>query len=180
MMPYPFVFVADEAFALSNTLLRPFPIKGLTPERRIFNYRLSRARRCVECAFGILANKWRILHRPLDVNMELAECIIKTCCLLHNYVRKNDGYNFEDTLSYDLESITPRGVRGTINGVNVRNMFLYHFNSTEGSVPWQNKYMQKEYILKLALQGCIQCVRKVLVQLNIFFMFNSLRVQQTK
>lgn len=140
-IPYPFVFVADEAFALSNTLLRPFPIRGLTPERRVFNYRLSRARRYVECAFGILANKWRILHRPLDVNVELADCIIKTCCILHNYVRKNDGFNFEDTLSCDLESVPPRGVRGTINGVNVRNMFLYHFNSREGSIPWQNKYM---------------------------------------
>lgn len=122
-IPNPFVFVADEAFALSSNILRPFPIKGLSIERRIFNYRLSRARRFVECAFGKLANKWKILHQALDVDIELADCIIKSCCILHNYVRKNDGYNFEDTLTCDLYNITPVGVKGTTNRINVRNMF---------------------------------------------------------
>lgn len=40
----PFAFLGDEAFQLRPDFLRPYPGRGLTDERRIFNYRLSRAR----------------------------------------------------------------------------------------------------------------------------------------
>ena len=61
--------------------------KKLTCLKRIYHYRLPRARRIVECIFGILANKWRILHRPTDVKPDFCD-IIRACRVLHNYVRK--------------------------------------------------------------------------------------------
>ncbi|XP_068118062.1 uncharacterized protein [Hyperolius riggenbachi] len=45
---YPYVFVGDEAFALSQHVMRPFGQRGLRREKRVFNYRLTRARRMVE------------------------------------------------------------------------------------------------------------------------------------
>ncbi|XP_026821718.1 protein ALP1-like [Rhopalosiphum maidis] len=68
-IPMPYVFVGDEAFGLSTNMLRPYAGKCLPINKRIFNYRLSRARRYVECAFGILSNKWRIFHRAIDVDI---------------------------------------------------------------------------------------------------------------
>jgi len=43
-----YVFVADEAFGISQHVLRPYRGRNLTKNKRIFNYCLSRARRYVE------------------------------------------------------------------------------------------------------------------------------------
>lgn len=137
--PMPYVFVADEAFAMCENVMRPYPARKLTWQQRVFNYRLSRARRYVECGFGILANKWRILHRPIDVSIDMADIIIQACCVLHNFVRHRDGYNFEDTLSCPLESIPAIGTRGNNIGVETRDSFKSYFCSPAGSVPWQNR-----------------------------------------
>jgi hypothetical protein len=46
--PMPFVIVEDEAFTLSQHVLRPYPSTNLAVARRMCNYRLTRARRIVE------------------------------------------------------------------------------------------------------------------------------------
>lgn len=59
----PMVLIGDEAFALKPYLLKPFPRRQTRNNVRLdnYNYRLCRARRVVENAFGILTKKWRIL-----------------------------------------------------------------------------------------------------------------------
>lgn len=79
---------------MTENLMRPSKI--LSYEKKIFNYRLTLARRYVKCTFGIMCNKWRILHRPPDVKIDLAETIVKAICALHNYVRVRDGFNYEN------------------------------------------------------------------------------------
>lgn len=69
----PYTFVGDEAFGLDKHLLRPYSGTHLPVRKKIFNYRLSRF---VECTFGILSNKWRILHRPIDVHVDFAVDIL--------------------------------------------------------------------------------------------------------
>lgn len=83
-VPFPYIFVGDEAFPLTTYLMRPYPGKtrsGLTEEMHIFNYRLSRTRRKIENAFGILTARWQILQKPLRMSVENSEMLINlgTC-----------------------------------------------------------------------------------------------------
>lgn len=64
--PFPYFLVGDEALALKQQMQRPCSEGELPEVRRIFNHRLSRARRVIENAFGILAARWRIFHRPIQ------------------------------------------------------------------------------------------------------------------
>ena len=65
------VIVADDAFYLRTDVLKPYNTRGeFGDKQKIFNYRLSKARRVVENSFGILASKFRIYEKaiPLSVN----------------------------------------------------------------------------------------------------------------
>lgn len=65
------------------------------------------------------------------------DIIVKFCCILHNYVRRRDGYNFEDTLSYHLEGIQNyRNAGARHQGIDVRDYFADYFVNA-GSVDFQ-------------------------------------------
>lgn len=137
--PLPFVLVGDEAFPLSTHMMRPYGGKYLSEMRKTFNYRISRARRYIECTFGILTNKWRIFHRPIDVSVESAETFIRACCILHNFIRERDGVDFDNTLNVvgldEGDAVLQQGNHRS--ALTIREKFAQYFSSEEGSVPWQ-------------------------------------------
>ncbi|KAG8226783.1 hypothetical protein J437_LFUL002829 [Ladona fulva] len=141
----PFSFVGDEAFRLSENILRPYGGKILSEKKKILNYLLSRARRYIECRFGILANKWRILHCPLNVDIEFAIDIVKTCCLLHNFVRKRDDYQFEDAITTpDLQNFDRDNMsRGNQRALTIRDKIANYFVSKERELTWQYNILQR-------------------------------------
>ena len=85
-----------------------------------------------------MCNKWRIFHRAIDVRPDFCDVIVKTCCILHNFIRQRDGFQFQDTLyECPLESIKAVGTRGSVTGTAVREYFAKYFTSQLGSVPGQ-------------------------------------------
>ena len=82
--------------------MRPYAGHNLSEKQRTFNYSLCWARTYVKCAFGILSNKWRILHTALNVSKEFSKGIVKACVLLHNLVQSKDGYRSEKNI-YDAK-----------------------------------------------------------------------------
>nr|CAI5862624.1 unnamed protein product [Callosobruchus analis] len=56
----------------------------------------------------ILANKWRIFHRPLDVSLQFCDTIIKAACILHNFVRCKDGLVLHELFNVIVDQITGR------------------------------------------------------------------------
>jgi hypothetical protein len=91
-----------------------------------------------------LSNKWRIFHRPLNVEVNVAIDIVKACCILHNYVRRRDGYQFEDTLCIhgfeNLDNIDDN-IQGGNMGNRNRNTWADYFVSDLGKLPWQDKFI---------------------------------------
>lgn len=141
LMPY--VLVADKAFQLTNYMMRPYPGKTLTESQRIFNYRLSRARRVIENAFGIMVARWRIFCGPLNTSLSTSENIIKACVVLHNFcinkpqfssARNADKNSIHDSYVQPMRKIgsnTHSRYAATIRD-NFKNYFLH-----EGAVHWQ-------------------------------------------
>lgn len=71
--------MGDDAFPLICRMMKPYPGRGLILNRRLFNYRLSRARRIIENSFGILVSRWRIFTKPITLNLNKAQSIITAC-----------------------------------------------------------------------------------------------------
>ncbi|XP_061179014.1 putative nuclease HARBI1 [Saccostrea echinata] len=98
----PFFFVGDDTFPLRTWLMKPFSRRNFTNEERIFNYRLCRARRVVENAFGILPYRWQCLLAPMRQEPEAISSIVLACCCLHNLMRlrfqnlQNENLDQED------------------------------------------------------------------------------------
>ncbi|XP_069618150.1 uncharacterized protein [Ranitomeya imitator] len=136
--PIPFVMVSDEAFPLKTNLLRPYPRRALDDRWRIFNYRLSRARKYVECTFGIMCSQWRIFHTAIQLDTETVDIVIKACCVLHNYVRDYSTEVVEESQLSELIAVDNLGQgRQSILGLRVRETFTDYFMSPEGAVHWQ-------------------------------------------
>lgn len=145
----PYVLVGDEAFQLTNYMMRPFPGTHLTKEKRIFNYRLSRARRMIECSFGILSSQWRIYRKPINTSLETAEKIVKATIVLHNFLRQNQANYYSLNNSYieneayfqitteALQNINNIGSNtNTREASQIRDRFATYFNNI-GAVLWQ-------------------------------------------
>lgn len=107
----PYVFIGDEAYPLLNHLLKPYNRRNLDPNKEYFNMRLSRARRVVECSFGIISAKFRILHKPIETAPDFADNIIKAICILHNIIIDMEGINTQ------MDNIEPPSLEDVVGEV---------------------------------------------------------------
>lgn len=158
----PYVIVADDAFALRNNIMKPFPGSFLSPSRRVFNYRLSRARCVIENAFGIMSAKFRVLLSPILLDANKTRKITLACCALHNFLitRRSRAYIATGSMDHSREDgtivegnwrrVVPEGMMyeleqnpamryATDDAKKVRNNFEAYFMSAAGEVPWQFK-----------------------------------------
>nr|CAI5866634.1 unnamed protein product [Callosobruchus analis] len=122
----PYFFVGGEAFGLHKNFLRPFAGHQLTVAKIVFNYRLSRARRYVECTFGTSSNKWRIFHRPLNLHPAFATKTVQACVVLHNFVMERDDYGINDALTITglQDNTRNKCMRGAVGANTVRRIMM--------------------------------------------------------
>ena len=154
----PHCIVADEAFSLRMDLMRPYPHgkrqNRLPYDKSIFNYRLSRARRIVENAFGILAQRFRVFDRGLQIYDHNVIKIVNATCVLHNYLctARLDVANMMGRLNPDrvlylqpqamLHDLQNQGYHLTDAAQRVWRIYKDYFNSEVGAVPWQENHIR--------------------------------------
>ncbi|CAF4865572.1 unnamed protein product [Pieris macdunnoughi] len=100
---FPFVLVGDEAFQLTPNFMKPYNKAVLTDERRIFNYRLSRARRVVENAFGILSWRFKIFIKDIGLHPDKTRKVVLAACHLHNYLCEKNKNKYIQPGDIDIE-----------------------------------------------------------------------------
>jgi len=127
-IPFPYVFVGDEAFPLTNYIMRPYSRKTLTDENRIFNYRLSRARRVIENTFGILTARWKILQKPLCMSPANCENLFRALPCLHNFIMMGEEEkNWNDREYCSRNIIDVEAENGTITDGEWKQYYSSHF-----------------------------------------------------
>lgn len=156
------LIVGDDAFPLKPYLLKPYSrMQNLTEGQKIFNYRVSRARRIVENVFGILVSRFRIFQKPISIDVDKADKLIIAACTLHNWLRKScstsytpsNTFDFEDVENYRItpgnwraENLNIQGIRCNSNrysdeAKDIRNQYQHYFLN-EGAVPWQARMIK--------------------------------------
>ena len=147
----PYLLVADDAYPLKRNIMKPYSHRNMTNEEEIFNGRLSRARRAIECAFGILANKWRVLLKSIDSHVDTACIIVKCLTVLHNTVIDMEGmdHRLVDAVRDNVKkcelvrvSCGRKYNRSATEAMHIRNALKNYFNSSHGAVPWQSRYLK--------------------------------------
>ncbi len=153
----PYFLIGDDAFALREYMMKPYPRTNLDHDKRIFNYRCSRARRVVENAFGILANRFQCLLGTLGQKVTTMQKIVMACVCLHNLMRirypgaqiavadrEDDEHNLipgawrDGRALPDIARALP-GNHDTLAAKNQRDYLKAYYNSPVGAVPWQER-----------------------------------------
>lgn len=136
-------------------MMKPFPHRNLDYKKRIFNYRLSRARRVIENAFGIMANRFRLLLTTINLQPEKVTHLVLAICCLHNYLIEKNKHTYTSVSDLEDENhILSTGVcrndpaltgmaptmqnNPTKNAKTQRNLLAAYFSSERGAVPWQD------------------------------------------
>ena len=79
--------LGDDAFALMPWMVKPYSSSQLTTEERITNYSISRSRKVVENAFGILVSRFTVLLGTMKQRPRVVRDIILTSMVLQNMLR---------------------------------------------------------------------------------------------
>ncbi|XP_029162074.1 protein ALP1-like [Nylanderia fulva] len=166
----PCFFLGDSGFPISSIMMRPYAGKLHDERKKIFNYRLSRARRTIENTFGILSLRWRIYRKPINMHPKYIDKIVMATICLHNYIKFEEDLMQTENKIYcppnfiDSEDATGNVIPGewrrytqnvfkdipptsTHNATAVayrqRDTLADYFLTPQGEVPWQYQYIRR-------------------------------------
>lgn len=144
--PVIYHFVGDDAFTLQTWMMKP-----LSQRERMYSYRLSRARRVVENAFGILFHTFHCFSTTMKKHPENINLITMCVCVLHNLILTRYSHAIPEMESEDPDTndLIPGGWTLDQHLQGLMPLTGHHSQreakekrdntSLTGAVPWQEK-----------------------------------------
>ena len=87
--------ITDTGYLKQNCFICPMSHRVDRPAV-LFSEFMESTRKDVECTFGQLKNRWRILKRALEMkNLHEIDMLFKACCILHNMILIYDHRDIE-------------------------------------------------------------------------------------
>lgn len=122
--------------------MKPFALNNLTRSQQIFNYRLSRARRVVENAFGLITSRFRVLNTVIALSPEKVITFVRAICTLHNFLLSFGTERYLRNVPNNPMELRPEmedlQAHSQEESRQIRIEFEEYFNG-EGAVPWQEQ-----------------------------------------
>ena len=93
-LPFGMWIAGDDAYPSSEYLLSPYSIQASRADKfkDNFNFYQSRCRINVECAFGMLVEKFGVLRRSQSARLKHTTKVISVCIKIHNLGVDNGVY----------------------------------------------------------------------------------------
>lgn len=78
------IILCDQAFPLTSNLLKPYANAQSVSKEAVFNYNLSKSRRIVENAFGLVKARLRFIMKRMECKLSNSKLAIRAASTLHN------------------------------------------------------------------------------------------------
>ncbi|XP_037954770.1 protein ANTAGONIST OF LIKE HETEROCHROMATIN PROTEIN 1-like [Teleopsis dalmanni] len=87
----PVLVLGDAAFKFSTRVMKPYSCDdSANIAQKTFNNQLSKCRKVVDNAFEQLKARFPRIGKGIDSKIDNASSIIRTCCVLHNFLYENN------------------------------------------------------------------------------------------
>ena len=101
-LPPGYCLYGDNAYVNESYMAVPFQATANGPKDS-YNFYHSQVRINIECSFGILTNRWRLLKTPLSAKISVSRinALISYLCKLHNFCIDNGNARPPERYSHD-------------------------------------------------------------------------------
>jgi hypothetical protein len=121
---YGVYFICDGGYLWWPELVCPYKHEPVASKKGFFSSKIESVRKDVECVFGILKKRWKILDYGIRFsNMQVVEKVFVVCCMLHNFM-------LSEMESKESDVRVGRGVPIPGDGIWLRG--------AERSFPWKD------------------------------------------